>query len=181
MNTFACLGDAAHGLHKLPHLLRLLRVAEVEAIRNRPRHGANRGHIAHGFDHCVYPTPVRVNFTVAGVMINRKSKPNLFNLVRVLACTQFCILHSPTLQSGQAAFCIFERLHHTGIRLTRFNDSDALDAFVILFVNRSPAGDVGVREDLEQRDTRVVIPVKTGIHNFVVVWIPPMYVGGMTQ
>src|SRR5665811_361223 len=67
----AALRDASHGLCELPHDTRVLRRAEVQAVRDRQRHGPGSRDVAVGLGQRELRTGIRVELGVAAVAVCR--------------------------------------------------------------------------------------------------------------
>src|SRR5665811_276660 len=67
----AALRDASHGLCELPHDTRVLRRAEVQAVRDRQRHGPGSRDVAVGLGQRELRTGIRVELGVAAVAVRR--------------------------------------------------------------------------------------------------------------
>src|SRR4030095_4395941 len=62
--------DAAHGLAKLPHDLRLLGIAEVEAVGDAERLTTAAHPVAGGLDHGGHAPDIRIELAVAAVAVD---------------------------------------------------------------------------------------------------------------
>ena len=74
---FARFGDAVDHLRELPHDVRLLRVAEVEAVGCADRRSSRASHVARGFGDGVHRTQARIEIAPASVAIERHGEAAL--------------------------------------------------------------------------------------------------------
>ncbi len=77
VQCFAGFGDAIHHLGKLPHDMRLLRIAEVQAIGRAHRRSAAAGHVAGRVRHCVHGAQLRIEIAPPPVAIECHRQPAL--------------------------------------------------------------------------------------------------------
>src|SRR5579863_3044672 len=77
LQLFACFGDAINRLRELPHDVRLLRIAEVQAVRRSYWSRTRTRHLARGLGDRMYRAQSRIEIAPPSIPVERHRKPAL--------------------------------------------------------------------------------------------------------
>ncbi len=148
----AAVGQAAHGLRELPHDRRVLRRAEVQAVGDRQRLRARRGHVAVGLRQGELRARVRVELGVAAVAVGGDGDAEAGLLVHAD--------HARVLGLGEDGVALHEVVVLLGDPLLGrlVGRADQLEDLVLQLLARPGPGQLVGVVGLEG-----VLPVRTGV------------------